>query len=276
MYNKVKKVAAIHDLAGIGRCSLTAAIPILSVLGVQVCPLPTAILSCQTDYSDFYFFDFTSEMNNYKKSWSDMGFRFEGIYSGFLGSEEQINIVIDLIQKHHDAFVLVDPVMGDNGKRYKTYTDSMCNSMRELVKYADVVTPNLTECCILTDRIYEDVNADESTLLQIAREISDLGPEKVVITGVAKNDTVITFAYDRENDDYFIVENEFNHKSYSGTGDIFASIICGVLVNGGNFKYAVNKACRFIKDAIDFTDSDEVDTNNGIYFEPLLKELLIK
>ncbi|MBM6861294.1 bifunctional hydroxymethylpyrimidine kinase/phosphomethylpyrimidine kinase, partial [Clostridium saudiense] len=154
MSKLVKKVAAVHDLAGIGRCSLTAAIPILSVLGVQACPLPTAILSCQTDYPRFHFFDFTDEMKPYIDTWNSMELKFDGIYSGFLGSEEQINIVIDLIEKHNDALIVVDPVMGDNGEKYKTYTVEMCDRVRELVRHADVVTPNLTECCILTDRSY--------------------------------------------------------------------------------------------------------------------------
>lgn len=276
MNKKIKKVAAIHDLAGIGRCSLTAAIPILSVLGVQACPLPTAVLSCQTDYNDFYFFDFTNEMIKYKRSWDEMGIGFDGIYSGFLGSEEQINVVIDLIEKNHDSFVLIDPVMGDNGIRYKTYTNSMCSRMKELIKHADIVTPNLTECCILTNRIYEKISLDKHILLQIAKEISDLGPSKVIITGVIKGDEIITFAYDRETEKSFIVKNQYNQKSYSGTGDIFASIICGIMMNRGNFEFAVDKACQFIKNAIDFTGTDNVDTNNGVDFEPLLYQLLIK
>lgn len=276
MSKVVKKVAAVHDLAGIGRCSLTVAIPILSVLGIQPCPLPTAVLSCQTDYPKFHFYDFTSEMKEYIETWDKMELTFDGIYSGFLGSEEQINIVINFIEKHNEALVLIDPVMGDNGEKYKTYTVEMCNKMKELVKRADVVTPNLTECCILTGRDYKNINNDNETLLKIAKEISSLGPKKVVITGVIKNDDVVTFAYDRENQESFTVANSYNRKSYSGTGDIFASIICGMLVKEYNFKTSVTKACEFIKKAVDITCKEDTDERNGILFEPLLNELFIK
>lgn len=274
MSKLVKKVAAVHDLAGTGRCSLTAAIPILSVLGLQACPLPTAILSCQTDYPKFHFFDFTDEMKPYIKTWDSMGLEFDGIYSGFLGSEDQINIVIDLIEKHKEALIVIDPVMGDNGEKYKTYTEEMCNRIKELVRHADVVTPNLTECCILTDRSYDDVT-NEDNLLEIAKEISNLGPEKVVITGVVKDNKVITFAYDRKNNESFFVSSSYNKKSYSGTGDIFTSIICGMLVNGSDFKKSVEKACNFIKKAVDITALENSDEKNGILFEPLLKELFM-
>lgn len=274
MSKLVKKVAAVHDLAGIGRCSLTAAIPILSVLGLQACPLPTAVLSCQTEYPNFHFFDFTDEMKPYINTWDSMDLKFDGIYSGFLGSEEQINIVIDLIEKHKEALIVVDPVMGDNGEKYKTYTEEMCDKIKELVSHADVVTPNLTECCILTDRSYNDV-ANTENLLDIAKEISELGPEKVVITGIVKDDKVITFAYDRKNNENFLVSSTYNKKTYSGTGDIFTSIVCGMLVNGSNFKKSVEKACNFIKKAIDITSLEDLDEKNGILFEPLLKELFM-
>lgn len=277
MSKVVKKVATVQDIAGIGRCSLTAAIPILSVLGVQPCPLPTAILSCQTEYPNFHFYDFTNEMRDYIDSWTSMNLSFDGIYSGFLGSEDQINIVIELIERYREALIVVDPVMGDNGEKYKTYTIEMCNKVKGLVKHANIVTPNLTECCILTDRKYEDVVdvINEETLFEIAREISELGPEKVVITGVIKDDEVITFAYDKERDESFSFSNPYNNKSYSGTGDIFASIICGMLVRGFDFKIAVNKACDFIKNAVYMTSLENADERNGIFFEPLLKDLII-
>ena len=275
MSRLVKKVAAVHDLAGIGRCSLTVAIPILSALGVQTCPLPTAILSCQTDYPNFHFYDFTNEMRDYINTWAGMNLSFDGIYSGFLGSEDQINIVIELIESHKEALIVVDPVMGDNGEKYKTYTLEMCNRVKELVKHADVVTPNLTECCILTNRNYNDVVNNEEVILDIAKEISELGPNKVVITGIVKENNIITFAYDKEREYGFNVTSEYNNKSYSGTGDIFASIICGMLVRGLEFEMAVSKACSFIKKAVDITSLENTDKKNGVLFEPLIGELII-
>ena len=148
--NGVKKVATINDLSGIGRCSLTAALPILSTLGVQCCPFPTAILSSQTEFDKFSFLDITNEMNNYKNVWKELNINFDCIYSGFLGSEKQIDIVLDFVLDNKDSLIVIDPVMGDNGILYDTFTENMCNKMKELVSIASIVTPNLTEACILT------------------------------------------------------------------------------------------------------------------------------
>lgn len=274
LFKQVKKVAAIHDLSGFGRCSLTAAIPILSVLGVQPCPFPTALLSCQTGYDKFSFLDLTDEMNNFKKSWDELGFQFDGVYSGFLGSEEQIDIVYNFIIERKPSFVLIDPVMGDNGEIYKTYNENMCKKMVELVKCADVVTPNLTEACILTERKFSGKEFNYETLIDIAKEISTLGPSKVIITGIIKDELVYNFAYDKVRNESFISSSKFNGKSYSGTGDIFASIICGMLIQGHELKCCVDKATKFIQDTIKFTANFDVDSKNGILLEPMLKHLV--
>lgn len=274
MFKQVKKVAAIHDLSGFGRCSLTAAIPVLSVLGVQPCPFPTALLSCQTGYDNFSFLDLTNEMNNFKKSWDELGFKFDGVYSGFLGSEEQIDIVYNFIIERNPPFVLIDPVMGDNGEIYKTYSENMCRKMVELVKCADIVTPNLTEACILTGRKFLGEEFTYETLMNIAKDISALGPNKVIITGIIQDGLVYNFAYDKVANKSFIASSEFNGKSYSGTGDIFASIICGMLIQGYELKTSVDKATKFIQEAIKFTANFDVDLKNGVLLEPMLKYLI--
>lgn len=275
LFKRVKKVAAIHDISGFGRCSLTAVIPILSALGVQPCPFPTALLSCQTGYEKISFLDLTGEMNKIKRSWDDMGFNFDGVYSGFLGSEEQINIVYNFINERNPTFVLIDPVMGDNGEIYKTYTKKMCEKMVDLVKCADIVSPNLTEACILTGRdfVREDITYD--ILMDIAGDISKLGPSKVVITGIIKDGLVYNFSYDKVINNSFMVSSEFNGKSYSGTGDVFSSILCGMLIQEYGFEYSVKKATKFINKTIKYTSNFEVDSRNGILLEPMLKELFI-
>ena len=275
MIKDIKKVVAIHDISGLGRCSLTAVIPILSVLGVQPCPFPTAILSCQTGYSNFSFLDLTEEMINYKNSWDEMGFAFDGVYSGFLGSEKQIDIVKELIVSQNISFVLIDPVMGDNGTIYKTYTEAMCSKMKELVSLATVTTPNITEACILLGKQYKNGEYSLEEIEEIAKGIGVLGPKKVVITGIIKGSEIINFAYDMDEDKKYIIVNNHSDRAFGGTGDIFASIICGMLMRGKGFEEAVKKASEFVYKAISYSDTKKIDVKNGVVFEPILKELFI-
>ncbi|MGG7143389.1 pyridoxamine kinase [Clostridium nigeriense] len=273
--NKVKKVATINDLSGVGRCSLTAAIPVLSVLGVQCCPYPTAILSCHTGFDNYTFLDITNEMISYKEAWDSLNINFDCIYSGFLGSEEQIDIVLNFVKGKEQALVVVDPVMGDNGVIYNTFTENMCSKMRYLVSIANIVTPNLTEACILTGDIYDKYNTSDEKIIEIAKKISDMGPEKVIITGIIRENKIFNFAYDKKIGEFFKVESDFNHESYSGTGDIFTSIIIGLLLNGHDLNYAIKNATDFIFKSIEFTSKFKSDSREGIMFEPCLKELIL-
>ena len=272
--NNIKKVATINDLSGVGRCSLTVSIPVLSTLGVQCCPFPTAVLSCHTGFDNFTFLDITDEMIKYKKSWDNLGMDFECIYSGFVGSEKQIDIVLDFIKEREEALIVVDPVMGDNGKAYSTFTKEMCNKMKNLVSIADIVTPNLTEACILTEEEYSK-NYNDEKILDIAKKISSMGPEKVIIKGIIRENKVVNFAYDNEEKSFFKVESDFNNKSYSGTGDIFTSIVIGLILNGHDLNYSVEKATEFIYKTIEYTSKFNTDTREGIMFELFLKELFL-
>ncbi|MGN0025827.1 MAG: pyridoxamine kinase [Clostridium sp.] len=273
--NEVKKVATINDLSGIGRCSLTAAMPVLAALGVQCCPFPTAVLSCQTEFDKFTFLDITDEMVNYKEAWENLGINFDCIYSGFLGSEKQIDIVLDFVKEKKKALIVVDPVMGDNGIIYDTFTNSMCDKMKKLVSVADIVTPNLTEACILTGEIYKKYETSDEKVMEIAKEISSIGPRKVIITGVIRNNKIFNFAYDKKEDKFFKVESYFNNESYSGTGDIFTSIIIGLLLNGHDLNYAIKNATKFIYKSIEFTSRFNTNPKEGIMFELFLKELIL-
>ncbi len=271
----IKNAVIINDMSGLGRCSLTVAIPIISVLGIQSCPFPTAILSCHTGYDKFSFLDLTEEMPKYEDVWNNLQINFDCIYSGFLGSEQQIDIVMDFINKHPESLVVVDPVMADDGLIYATYTEAMCNKLKDLVSLADLVTPNITECCILTGKKYNPEEFTMEFLTQCAIDISNMGPKKVVITGIVKGDEIWNLAYDKEEDKSFIVKAPYNHKSYCGTGDILSSIICGMVLNGAELKQALEKACDFIHKSINYTCNFNTEPREGIIFEPFLKELIL-
>lgn len=269
----LKKVASINDLSGIGRCSLTVAIPILSALKVQCCPYPTAILSSQTGYPEFTFLDFTDEMIQYSNTWKNLGVNFDAIYSGFLGSENQIEIVTNFIKDNPNSFVVVDPVLGDNGTLYPIFTEKMCHNIKNLVKLSHLTTPNLTEACLLTGRNYTNVNFDRSELINIAKDVSNLGPSKVVITGIIENHKILNLSYDKETNEVLFIDVEYNNCSYSGTGDIFTSILCGLLINGHSLEFAVKTATDFIYKSINYTQQFKTDRNDGVIFEMFLGDL---
>lgn len=273
--NGIKKVATINDLSGIGRCSLTAALPVLSALGVQCCPFPTAILSSQTEFDKFSFLDVTNEMENYKKVWKELNIEFDCIYSGFLGSEKQIDIVLDFALENKDSLLVVDPVMGDNGILYDTFSESMCNRIKKLVSMANIVTPNLTEACILTGKEYKKYNTSDEEVKEIAKEIAQMGPKKIIITGIIRENKIYNFAYDKEKDEFFIVNSFFNNESYSGTGDIFTSIVIGLLLNKHDLNFAIKNATNFIYEAIKYTSKFKTNPKEGIMFERFLKELIL-
>ncbi|MGL5084959.1 MAG: pyridoxamine kinase [Clostridium sp.] len=275
MKTEIKKVAVINDISGMGRSSLTVALPIISALGVQCCPFPTAILSCQTNYPDFSFFDFTDEMIRYKNVWGKMNINFDCIYTGFLGSDKQIDIVINFIESNKKSLVLVDPVMGDNGVIYDTYTKALCTRVKELISYADIVTPNVTESFILTGQVYNENNINLKFLEKIARDITKMGPSKVIITGIVIDNKVHNLAYDKEKDEVFIVSTNYIKKHYCGTGDIFVSIISAMLVRGFYFKKCIEVASNFIYKTIEYTSQYDTDSNEGVMFELFIKELII-
>ena len=272
-----KNVAAIHDLSGLGRCSLTAVVPILSVMGLHCCPLPTAVLSNQTGYDDYTFLDLTANLPGYISHWEKLGICFDTIYSGFLGSESQIDIVIDFIKRFSNpgTLVAVDPVMGDNGKMYSAFSVSLCNHMKNLIRHADIVFPNITEAMLLTDCNIPISEIRKSDISFIAREISKAGPQQVIITGAVNGDYVTNYVFDFKNNQITEISEGYNHKSYSGTGDIFASIVCGGLTLGRDLNQSVTTAAHFIEKAVRYTDSFNSDTKEGVIFEPFLKELCI-
>ncbi|MDO5402699.1 MAG: pyridoxamine kinase [Eubacteriales bacterium] len=272
-HNNQKKIAAINDFSGFGRCSLVVELPIISALKVQCCPVPTSIFSNHTGFPSFFFDDYTDKMEAYINEWDKLKLEFNGICTGFLGSHRQIQIVEDFIKhfKKDNTIVVVDPVMGDYGKMYPTYTEEICKEMRRLVKYADIVTPNLTEACILAGEEYHD-NWSKKDLTKLAGKISDMGPQKVVITGIAQGQFVANFCFEKDREGYLIRTVKVGTQR-SGTGDIFASIIAADAVNGVNFHESVRKASAFIKKCILKSIELDIPLTDGVCFEELLTTL---
>lgn len=282
----MKKVAVIQDLSSFGKCSLTAAIPVLSVMGVQACPLPTAILSAQTDYPSFFYEDFTSKMQYFEEEWSKLEITFDGIYTGFVTGQEQINNIFRFLDKFKssDTLVLVDPVMGDKGEAYKLFTEELLVQMRELVKPANVITPNVTECCLLTGLSYEKLhnysNKEDfiKALEEAGNALQQQTKAKIIVTGVnpPSNNMDKQFVGNLYLDGTgtFYSEIPYNGKSYSGTGDLFASVVMGSLMRGEDLQKSLQLAQEFLTAAIHDTYLEGTPEVEGVNFEKYLKLLL--
>ena len=279
MYGTIKKVAAIHDLSGFGRASLTAIIPTLSSMGIQVCPCPTAILSNHTGgFPTYSYVDLTDSMTDFIDKWKELGLTFDCIYSGFLGSTKQINIVSDFIDhfKKEDTLVVVDPVMGDNGKLYSSFSPDIIPEMKRLVAKADLITPNFTESCFLLglDECPEKLTDEE--LKSWLLKLSELGPEIVVITSVPdqKNkDNTCVAAYDKVNNIFWKVGCKYIPAAYPGTGDTFASVLIGSLLQGDSLPVSLDRAVQFISQCIKASYGFNYPKRNGVLLEKNLSLL---
>lgn len=273
--SKQKKVAVINDLAGFGRCALSVALPVISRMKVQCCPVPTAVLSSNGAIPGFYMDDYTDRMETYVGHWKKLGLTFDGIGTGFLGSERQIEIVAGFIKdfSREDTVVLVDPIMGDNGKIYSACTESVCRRMKNLVTYADLVTPNVTEGCILTGISYHEGTWKGEELLAMARELAAMGPKKVVITGVFQGSYIGNFCYEKSEDRGILRRVKKIGETRCGTGDIFSAIMLADGVNGVPLEKSVKKASDFIRDCIRESIKMEVPLTDGVCFEEILDRL---
>ena len=277
MQHPVKKVAAVHDLSGCGRVSLTVAIPILSSMGIQVCPLPTAVLSSHTQYPGFSFLDLTEQMSLFVNHWKQLGLQFDAIYSGYLGSPKQAAIVADLIGDFagNGQLVVVDPVLGDNGKLYASLNDEMIEQMRVLIRKAVVITPNLTELFMLLGKPYKELVPLEE-LKECLVKLSENGPEIVIVTGVPEDQSAKTtsvVAYDKRSKHFWKVSCLYFPAHYPGTGDTFTSVITGSLMQGDSLPIALDRAVQFILMGIRATFGYEYDNRNGILIERMLPVL---
>ena len=271
------RIAAIHDLSCFGRCSLTIALPVLSAMGCQCCPLPTALLSAHTGISGFTFLDTTDEMRRISAHWSQLSLHFQAIYTGFLSSAPQINLVEDFLRRFHapDTLLVMDPVMGDHGTPYKTCTPALRQGLRELVAQADVITPNLTEAAILLDIPYhESQTADASELV---RALSLQGQRSVVLTGyAAAPGQVGALCYDRDTRQVEAVQTDRVPQDFPGTGDLFASVLTGALTRGAPLLQAARTAVDFVGSCVARSVAEGAGKAEGVDFEPLLRQLTVK
>lgn len=275
--SEYKRVAAIHDLSGVGRCSLSVILPCLSVMGIQACAVPTAVLSTHTNgFGDVVLKDLTDYIPKALGHYQTAGVNFDCVYSGFLASSEQVTHCLEFFNAYPKALKVVDPVMGDNGKRYRTYTEQLCNRMKELVAVADIITPNLTEAAILLDEEYPSTLLTVHQAKSILSKLSAKGPKTVVVTSVMMADGCMSnIGYDSANNAYWRVNCDVIPKHYPGTGDIFASVLTGGLLLGDSLPIAMSRATAFCENTIKTTFGYGTDNREGVMIEkclPMLSE----
>ena len=279
--NSVPKTAAIHDLSGFGRASLTSVIPILSTMGIQVCPVPTAILSTHTsEFKNFHFIDLTNELKSYINHWKELKLDFDAIYSGFLGSAEQVEIVKDFIEsfRRENQIVVVDPVLGDDGITYDTITGDLVARMRSLIAHADVITPNITEAALLLD---EPANLSPGKftpdfIKDWLRRLAEKGPEIIIITSIPVPDDPklsSVIAYDKTSDRFWQVQCTYIPAYFPGTGDIFTSVMTGSLLQGQSLPIALDRSVQFVTQAIRASFGHDYPRREGVLLESVLDNL---
>ena len=273
-HNRQNKIALINDMSGFGRCSIAVALPVISHMKIHACPVPTSIFSNHTGFAEYFFEDYTSKMEEYISNWKKIDLQFKGILSGFLGSKEQIRIVEKFIEdfRTEDTLVIIDPVMGENGKPYATYTNDMCQEMKRLVKYADVLTPNLTEACILTNTPYTPDIFTRKDYFELVIKLSENGAKKVVITGVEMGNYIGNIVYEVGSKPKVLKEKRVGNVR-SGTGDIFSAIIAADAVHQIPFDKSVKKASSFVRDCIAVTEKFDIPPTDGVCFEEILYKL---
>lgn len=300
-----QKIALVNDITGFGRCSTAVMAPIVSAMTIQAVAVPTAILSAHTQFPHYYYEDFTPKMREYIQSYKDLKLEFDGIATGFLGSEEQVDIVADFIEsfKKEKTMVLVDPVMGDDGILYRTYTKGMCERMRELVKYAHILTPNLTELCVLLDTDYGNGKFSLDELHDMCAELANQGdrpssaepaqnsaepnqsssepgiparrgPKHIVVTGIPFNDyQIMNYIYTKDEDPRIVMVDKIG-ENRGGTGDVISAVIAGKYLTGHSFYDSVKIAAEFTSKCLKYCEETDVPNTWGLSFEMFLKDLI--
>lgn len=289
----MKRVLTVQDISCVGKCSLTAAIPVISAMGIEVCPLPTAILSNHTAFSSFSFLDLTDKIPEILNEWKKQGFHFDAIYTGYLGSIKQIDLVHKILDEfaQNDTLVVIDPCMADNGKLYTGFSQDFVKQMAKLCGRANVILPNMTEACFLVNQDYDIFTHTNENITKLMEKLLSLGANHVVLKGVDFSSDKIGVAYysQKNNNDSrnligkSMIENSiddmkiyFHHRydeNFHGTGDLFASVVTGALVLKKELKEAVEIACDFIQESIECTLSNPNYNWYGVEFESALKNL---
>ena len=285
----VPRLAMINDIAGFGRCSTTVSLPVISVMKVQVCPVPTSVLSNHLGFPLCHFDDYTSHMRDYIKVWKELGLTFDGLYCGFLGNEEQIDIVREFVEMFLPPLFLLDPVMGDHGRAYSSITETHIQKMKELLPLADIITPNITEACLLTGTPWKDGEWTMQELSGLCERLADIcqtasitsdeastgttaNGASIVITGIRQGDSLVNFLWD--DGVYTTVSTPIAGASRPGTGDIFASILAADAVRGETLLSSVQKAANFVGLCIAGSENAGTPVQEGVVFEKYLAALL--
>lgn len=271
------RVAAVHDLSGFGRVSLSMVIPILTTMGVQVCPLPTAVLSTHTGGFDNYkFIDLTEHLEEYIQHWASIGAEFDCIYSGYLGSPQQIDIISGFIKdfRKEEQLIVIDPVMGDNGVLYSSFDMSIVVEMKKYIRLADIITPNLTEAAFLLDQLCPQSIGD-AQVKEWLKALAAMGPKTVVITGVpaATADMTCVTAYNSEDGRFWKVNCSYIPTHFPGTGDGFTSVVVGSLLKGDSLPIALDRAVQFILSAIRASYGYQYPHREGVLLERVIGNL---
>ncbi len=276
------RAAVVQDISGFGRVSLTEALPIMSAMGVEVCPLPTAVLSTHTyEFKDYTLCDLTDEMEKIVSHWRKIGVEFDAVYSGYMSSARQIEITTKFMkeQQKKGALIVVDPVLGDNALLdVKTvYSDRMLeliDGMRDMCSFADAITPNLTEACLLLDCEYPQNPLTNDEIRDFLKRLSELGPRIIAITSVMDSaESMCVALYDRENDKMCKIDCGYVSRPFHGTGDIYTSVFTGALMQGRCTTDAANIAADFVAEAIKKTmEHPQMPIRHGVLFEPVLRE----
>lgn len=282
----MKKIALINDLSGFGKCSLTAAIPVISVMGIQACPLPTAVLSAQTGFDSYICDDYTDKMDQFTDEWKKMQVSFDGISSGFLAGPKQIKKVAYFLEqfKTKENLYFLDPIMGDHGKTAKIFSEDLLNGMRSLALSADVITPNLTELCLLTGTDYDELvsHKNETDYTKRIRAVCEeimkkaVHSQSIVVTGILREHNGKEYMGNLvvSETEYAHIEKPYVKQSFSGTGDLFSAVVTGSIVGGMTLTDSVQKAVDFLYTAIEDAATEQADSRHGIQFEKYLYRLL--
>ena len=276
MEKRPARVAAIHDLSGFGRCSISVILPVLSAMGVQVCPVPTAVLSSHTGgLGDPVIRDLTDYIEPALRHYQSLGVEFEAVYTGFLGSGKQVDCCLEFFKAYPKALKIVDPVMGDNGRPYRTCTPELRRRMSELAAAADIITPNITEAAMLLEESYPAAPLTRSEAKSMLLRLSHMGPKRVVITGAElAQGGLASLGYDGENGSFWYVPCEYIPVHYPGCGDIYASVLLGAELSGASLPIAMARAAAFTELCVKTTYSYGSDPRYGVMLESVLGSLL--
>lgn len=272
----MKRIVTIQDISCVGKCSLTVALPIISAMGIETAVIPTAVLSTHTAFKNFTYRDLTGDLPKIAKHWKQEKFDFNGIYTGYLGSIEQIDMLKEFFKqfKTSNNFVFIDPVMADNGKLYAGFDENFVKEMKELCKMADIIVPNLTEASYMLEKEYKE-NYSEQEIKDMLIELSILGPKYVVLTGVSFNENKLgVMSYNKETNKFFTYFKEKVPAKYHGTGDIFASTLVGAITNSNTLEEGLKVAVDYVWETINDTYKTNKKDVYGVNFETKIPYLI--